>query len=140
MRIKAKVSEDQEKWILESESRYKKALEYEVERHAKAMADIQERLDNYVKFWEENEKPIKPREKKRKGGPGFYETVLLNFVDEKFININTLKSEGSWVCKFCLGEVAEKYISCSDSRYDETYHCCDCKGAKIKGKPWEELV
>lgn len=140
MKIKAKVSEDQKKWILEQEQRYKNALINEVSRHKKEMADIQSRLDSYVKFWEENEKPIKPREKKRVGGGNFHETVLLNFVDENFININTLKPEGSWVCKFCLGEVAERYISCGDSRYDQTYSCCDCRGAKIKGKPWNELI
>lgn len=140
MKIKVKVSKQIRGWIEDQEENYKKALVREVERHKKEMADTKKRLADYIKFWETNEKPVYDfTASQRVGGPGFHETEIIWVLDDGTINVNVLKPNSGWRCKFCKKEPVNKYVGCADSRYDETYHTCDCEGAKKNGIKWEDL-
>ncbi len=142
MKIKAEHKAYHRKIIEEQIKNYEKALISEKKRHKKEMADIKKRLNDYKKFWETNIIPIhdwNQSDEKRVGGKGFYQTEAIYSYDRGTININVLKPESGWVCKFCSKAITRKHCYASDSRFDDIYDCCDCKGAKKHGKPWEEL-
>ncbi len=42
-------------------------------------------------------------------------------------------TQSGWYCKFCGKEPRQLFLTCGDSRYDDTVYMCDCKGAEGVG-------
>lgn len=61
----------------------------------------------------------------------YYET------ERKWVKTETY---GKWVCIYCEGDTAMKFIATGHDHTDYHYHICDCQGAKEHGKPYDELV
>lgn len=140
MNIKVNTTPEQRRWIEAQVQNYQNALKHIEERRNKEIAETQRRLTEYLEFWESNEIPIYDyAASKKQGGPGFYEVQRIWHENPNLININTLHLKDGWVCEYCRCDTVTKYVSCGDSRYDETYYVCDCDGAKANGRAWDEL-
>ena len=142
IKIKAKTTKEQKKWIEEQLSHYENALIRAKEEYEKEISRINEAIQEYKDFWAKNDMLIYDWQKERDRVESIphYKLFKVNqkWVKTGKININVLKEDERWGCEHCGRETVNRYITNGDPRYDETEHYCDCAGAKKNGEKWSD--
>lgn len=110
------------------------------EDYLKKLEIANNKITEVKKFWENNTLPIYDYISEYDRMNSMKENDLY-IVDHFYktwdaLNVSTWEKQKGWACFHCKREPIMRYITCSDSRYDDNYRCCDCEGARKNGIKW----
>jgi hypothetical protein len=138
MIIKVKTTPEQREKIEARLGMYRDKFLYLEEKYKNDIKELEEQIETYKEFWENNEIPVYTLKQPINYNPNtLYEAKSV--WKEMGMNITLMKPYGCWVCSCCEQPIRKKYIATGHDHTDYGYDVCDCEGVR-GNKRYSELT
>lgn len=132
MKIKCKHTAEHAEWLKRSLDNLVKAKEALKSDYEKELKEIEEKISNFLEFWETNKKPIYDSsiEYNRKLDMSKACEATTIYKGSGMISSSTGTEMSFWVCDKCFRQTKKKYIATGHDHTDYSYEVCDCDGVQ----------